>query len=221
MKIYACYSIYNNADYLFASLATVSPHVDKVIVVDGKYHSYPGTTIQSNDLTPLLLTKYRELYPDKLIYVPATDWKTQVDKRNAYLDLVPENAWLFIVDGDEIPYGQIGELRETLEKHNERMVIAIPVVTSDSIKYYPRIIKKKEGMRYKHYHWNINYEGKNILINHDPARIAPRILNLIHFKEYRPKEVLSAKEEYTQSLEKWNEREFIDQEMIDAIERMT
>jgi hypothetical protein len=89
----------------------------------------------------------------------------QVMYRNVYLDEVPENSFLLILDSDEQLCGEIELLdyQMQLMKINQILVTHIAEIAPHKIKSCPRLILKKEGMRYHHKHDNIQYNGENIL----------------------------------------------------------
>ena len=169
-KIYACYNIYKNADYLAASVHSIAPWVDKVILIDGRYIDFPARNMDLYHGT--VLWDLAQIYKDKIHLVERPVWEDQVEKRNAYLDLVPEGAWMIVIDGDEIPFGHIWDLRAWLEELDSdenpvKEVVSCPrtdidavacfVTNIDKYEWYPRIIRKREGMKYEDYHYKLMY----------------------------------------------------------------
>lgn len=151
-EIYACYIVYNEADKIAMSLISIVPHVDKVVIIDGAFAHVNFVHPESTDGTKEIAEK---LCGKKLIWVDCPKdgdkyipWKTQVEKRNAYLRRVPLNSWFIIVDADVIVTGDIkklfDELRES-DSYNGYKMLAVkmmnfyPVLSKDSRKVPPFI----------------------------------------------------------------------------------
>jgi hypothetical protein len=217
MKIWACYITYNNADYLAASLTTIRHAVDKIIVVEGRYPEYPRFV----DRTEVILFEFQCTYPDKLTVVD-TDRMNQIDKRNKYIELVPDNDWMLILDGDHIPFGSLELLKGEIEKIDAKGITRISLMVEDGkdAKYHPMLIKKRAGMRYEGHHWNLMCDGYNAI--HYPmgseAKIDSSIIKIMHFRDYRHADVIRAKEIfYQKSDERAAEKESIKKYMFEEM----
>lgn len=217
--IYACYCVYDNNDFLRASLCVIQEFVDHIIIVDGRYHDYPETP-------GYVLDNFKN-YPFAGVGdgFEGTVWSNQVEKRNAYVNAVPNSTdevsnWMLIIDGDEIPFGDaLHEIRDYVDKRPSDILFGIPLVNPDKLTWIPRLIKKMEGMQYVDFHHNLQYKGVNLL---GPSKfkipmLPPRIINLMHMKTFRPDWTKQAKQMYMASPEKAREKEIIDQRQIDAI----
>ena len=119
-KVYGTYLVYNSAKTLGLSLSTIVSYVDKVIIVDGAFEDYPHEYPQSTDRTKEIA---EEICGDKLIWVDCNtkngefiSWIGQVAKRNAYLKLVPTNAWFYVMDADVILAGDVEQAFQFLRK---------------------------------------------------------------------------------------------------------
>lgn len=198
-KIWACYVVYNNADYLGASFESLIRFVDYIIVIDGRYQTYPAynNTDWSTDGTNEIIHDYLLKY-DNIICVPCPvgGWETQVQKRNAYLSRVPVGDWILVNDGDEIlscrdwPAAR----KEIDECYEDGRALV-------SVRYYSdrfRLFVKTEGMAYKDYHWNVDDgNGRNIVNLVEAATYAKKpIKNMttIHMKHQREERVIKDKE---------------------------
>ena len=109
MKIYDCFTFYNEFDLLEIRLRELYDHVDHFVLVEA------DRTFQ-NRVKPLLYQENKERYAqwaDKIIYVPVTDmpqgdnaWTREEHQRNAIMrgcgDAAPEDI-IIISDCDEIP----------------------------------------------------------------------------------------------------------------------
>lgn len=151
-KIWACYIVYNNVDYLRASLETVLPYVDRAIVVDGRYRTYPGDEWHSTDGTLDIIKDMG----DKVTLVPAQEWESQVEKRNVYMDMVPNGDWIFVIDGDELMFGNNKQLKNEIAQLDSKIIRFRQENVDGSVRIRAKLFKKEEGLRYRGYHFNIN-----------------------------------------------------------------
>lgn len=209
--IWACYNTYHNADYLAASLYTIAPFVDKIIVVEGRYPEYPET---KEDLTGRIIYQFHLQYPDKLYHMVLKPC-SQIYKRNIYVNQVPDGDWMLIIDGDEIPFGNLRYLRRIVEAYDDNGIEHVSIKRDDltESKYHPRLIKKKEGMQYKGHHFYLDCNGKNAL--YPTYRALCKDIKLIHFADYRGDEVINARQQfYHNSKERELEQESIDISMM-------
>jgi hypothetical protein len=151
-KIYACYIVYDEADKIAMSLNSIIPYVDKVVIIDGAFASLNFVHSESTDGTKEIAEK---ICGDKLIWVdcPKTEekyvpWNNETEKRNAYLECVPLDAWFYIMDADVIVTGNVAKLFNELRGNNTyngdemiavRMMNFYPVLSEDSRKTPPKI----------------------------------------------------------------------------------
>ena len=203
-KIWACISVYNNEYYLRSTLVSIKYLCDGVIIVDGKYTTYPGTSHNSTDGTLEIIRSFRYHWNDffdegiHFIPTPGLGWKTQVEKRNAYLEKVPVGDWVFVIDADEILLNRnwkdtVQELEPLYDQGR-----ALIKITNYSDRF--RLFVKKEGMKYEGYHWNIldPKTGKNVndLVDASMHLYGKpmKSLELIHMKWQRSNRVFADKE---------------------------
>ena len=121
--MYACYIVYNNERTIRRSLKTVLPHVDKVIMVDGAFKDYPHFYPFSTDRTHYIA---KRMCGDKLIWRKCSKsqwfglrlmpWRTQIDKRNKYLKLIPKDTWFIVLDDDTYLTGEVGRELKFVEE---------------------------------------------------------------------------------------------------------
>lgn len=139
--VYACYCIYNEEQFLRQSLQSIIDFVEKVIIIDGVWSTYPSNAYASTDKSKKIA---QEVCGDKLIWVDAPDggWRTQVEKRTQYLNLVPDGEWLFVIDGDEILHGDIKAQFKKIERNKSLHICLVEVsfhVPYINGKYYNRL----------------------------------------------------------------------------------
>lgn len=139
--IQGCVICFNDTPALIerciTSLKTV---VDKVLVVDGAFATYPHDKPFSTDGT---LEKAKEL-ADKVIETDSA-WRSQIDKRNKYLTLKDETDYYLWLDTDEYIEGE-------LPKDLKDDYYAIQVVTNGIPEYQFRLFRHQKGIKYKKKH---------------------------------------------------------------------
>lgn len=168
-KTWAVVSVFNEISHLEKTLDSIRSSVDGIIVVDGAYKTFPytGNNGASDDGTIEFLLKYqREVYPGlEIVYAPEGGWETEMEKRTAYCDLVPEGDWLFIIDGDEelVAGGNHLNLLESFRQDRDfdLGIVLIHFINGDSSHYgeMGRLYKKKKGMKYDKSHSHVVYDG--------------------------------------------------------------
>lgn len=197
LKVIACYSVFNEADFLQASLSLIEPHVDEIWLVDGPYANFEHTESYSTDGTLTIIQSFSELHPKKIKLLASAEFPNQMAKRNTYLEKVAEGDWLFIIDGDELPWGNLHQLKTLL--HQEKYLVVnvllqhTPLLAAVPL---PRLIHKINGMKYKDHHAHIDLKGENILesSNVNIGQLYP--IHLIHLNAYRSAERQEKKDFY-------------------------
>lgn len=153
-EIYACYIVYNEADKIAISLNSIISYVDKIVIVDGAFAYLNFMYPESTDGTKEIAEK---ICGDKLIWIDCPKkekkyipWNNQIEKRNAYLERVPLNAWFYIMDADVIVTGDISKLFNELRENDTyrgdeiiavRMMNFYPVLSENSREVPPKIIQ--------------------------------------------------------------------------------
>jgi len=189
--IIACYSVFNDMPILKESIESVSPYVDKIIVVDGAYREFPHKDFRSTDGT---LEYLKSIEKVELIEAKSA-WKDQISKRNATL-IGSVGDWYLVIDGDEIWTGDF-------RLPSADVGIIKCKRTSDGAKYdRARIFKHIEGLHYegKHY-WLVDKNGKtfSLLADSGLRYSAERLFNrpsIIHKDDKRDYERMMAKKKY-------------------------
>lgn len=203
LKVYACYIVYNNEHTIIASLKSIVPYVEKIIMVDGAFKDYPHEIPFSTDYTKELAQK---ICKDKLLWIGCNGkaWIGDPTKRNVYLRLIPNDKWFIALDGDEVIRGKIREELERIEKTNYTCVgvhlynynpkwrgsgLTIPREAWNSLEWVKNhgvkasIYRKREGMTYRIHHSSIYIGDKNIsYIQHVLNGVD--IVNMKHTRTY-------------------------------------
>ena len=185
--IQGCVICYNDTPALvercLKSLRTVA---DTLLVVDGPFESYPHEANASTDGT---LEKAREL-ADEVITRPVA-WRSQMDKRNAYLTLKNIHDYYLWIDTDEYIEGKLPELKEDY--------YAIPVVTDGNSEYQVRCFRNQKGLKYKKKHSWLWLDGNIVSQDISNSNIVKLdTVRIIHTPNARTQEKLEKDLVYTQ-----------------------
>lgn len=170
MGITACIVFYNDRDLLEKCLNSLQGKVDRIVLVDGAYEDFPHEIPWSTDGSVELAKQYGT------VVETSVPWKTEVDKRNFYLQFVPDDEYFLVIDTDE-------ELCSSIEPEGKGLNV---IIEPDGGKPYswPRVFKKTPGWHYYKTHmtykdneglvyWN-NFKTSQILIKHHQNRSEER-----------------------------------------------
>ncbi|MCJ7768352.1 hypothetical protein MUP79_08180 [Candidatus Bathyarchaeota archaeon] len=131
MKIIACYSVWNEERLIAESLRSVKAYVDGYVIVDSVYSSNPIQATHSTDKTREVCE--RTCAPLSLTYLESADKTSIKIARERYLKAVPEGDMVFVIDGDEVLYGNhsdILSLFESMRTGKIQKALSIPVYTT-------------------------------------------------------------------------------------------
>lgn len=108
MKIHALLSWYEESPtFISACVASIAPHVDHVIAVDGAYQNFPDARAKSDRLqaeTIMAICDAADIACT--IHQPATPWRgNEVEKRNHLFKIAsafsePFTDWYWVIDAD-------------------------------------------------------------------------------------------------------------------------
>lgn len=136
-KIVACYAICNEASTIAESIRSIKAYVDQIVVIDAAFVSnpldFPPGAAHSTDGTRGIVEAIARMTPAlPLTYLEASSKMTQLAARNAYLNLVEPPDWVFVIDGDEVLYGDHAQILATLNAIRAGQLLhslAMPVYT--------------------------------------------------------------------------------------------
>lgn len=128
-----------------------------MIYPGGDYSPHMLFTLRVMTSIPFLEVKFRIVkagkFPHRLSRVEKNT--IQCERRQKYIDAVPNGEWLLIVDSDEIVGGALNTIPYliAIAEHNNVDVMALRAVEIDSTteasrSYYPRLMKKQPNLIY-------------------------------------------------------------------------
>lgn len=130
-EIVACYAVANEEDHIAESVRSVKAYVDRYVVVDSIFESNPDPATHSTDDTRRRIEV--AAYPKPVNYIEADRKLTEVVARNTYLQAIELPDWAFIIDGDEILYGDYGKIVDLFERVRAGVQlgpVSLPVYTT-------------------------------------------------------------------------------------------
>lgn len=163
----ALIKVYNEAQFISASLISLKNCVDKIVVVDGAYELYYRNFKKfderakpwSTDGTLEIIQGMKGL-PELHLIRCEKPWINQVEKLNLMMDQTEPGEWFFIIDGDEMVIGSFEKAMEEI-LGSGCVIGRLPLVNLgadiDRLHYYwhPRIFLKQKGMHYEGTHWQL------------------------------------------------------------------
>jgi hypothetical protein len=200
-KLWACLSIFQEADHIERTLQFASSWADAFIILDGAYRTFPNAGHgPSTDGTIEKIKQFRDsLENQKPCIIESHLWDSQIEKRNRYLELVPDDDWVMVVDGDfkTTFYGNgYKEYQENLitrrfDAFQCRVVQQCGAQLMDWHWGNPLLFRKIHGLHYKYNHYSIYDEQERLFV---PQTHPMRELELMvlesprsqeHFKQIR------------------------------------
>jgi hypothetical protein len=137
-QIVACYAICDEADTIAESVRSLKAYVDRFVVIDSSFLSNPKPATHSMDGTRLIVEALCASPPARpLIYIASDAKLLQYYARNAYLELVPTDDWVFVVDGDEVLYGDYYATHELFDQLRAPRPQPLPQPLGEPEPFYP------------------------------------------------------------------------------------
>lgn len=140
MALIAGLIYYNEADFLPMVLESLEGKIDEIIAVDGKLLGFMGHGFLSSDGSTELIEDAGGKVYGGVIY------KTEMDKRQVYIDKAKNGDQILIIDADEILRGYLPLMHD---------FYVIPVHSFYETAWRLRLIKKTQGLHYGFAHWKL------------------------------------------------------------------
>jgi len=122
--VVACYIVLNEEEYIAASLESIYPLADRIVIVEGG-NDYAvaaglcGPDKRSSDGTLEEIESFADL--EGKIELVTGMWRDKAEQRNAYAEHLNPGDWMLLMDGDEVFY-EVGLWRLSALMH-ERDII--------------------------------------------------------------------------------------------------
>jgi glycosyltransferase involved in cell wall biosynthesis len=193
-KLWACLSIFQEADVIDETLRAANHWAEGFVVLDGAYKNFPEAGDgPSTDETLRIVERFRDsIAANRPFIIESKLWEDQVAKRNRYLELVPDDDWVMIVDADFriIFYGNGYEEYKTnlteqkWQAFQGRVIMRTPLgILLDYHWGNPFLFRKLPGLHYKFNHYSI-YDADGFMFI--PPRYRMKEIELAIFEAQRP-----------------------------------
>ncbi len=146
---------FNEARFIRGAIFSLQKYVDRILVVDGAYENFPHRDPRSTDGTIEIAEK-----AGAEVIRNHTAWKSQIDKRNKYLELCGPGDQILHLDCDErlVCDKKIG-LRFLKGHIAYRINVSDPPYKDNA---WIRFFDWSENLRYKGAH-NLLFRGDNLI----------------------------------------------------------
>jgi len=206
--MFAIIKVYNDVQFIVAAVESIKRFVEGIIVGDGAYELYyevykkhfKHAKVTSTDGSIEVLKHLGDLPDIQFLRVPPKGWKNQVEKMNALLQAVPEDAWFLDLNADEMLVGDVAKgFREITE--SGCITGRVPLVNLgcdiDRLHYFwhPRIWKNIPGTHFEGTHWQIRDKYGRIIESDYPVWWTQDMV-MCHFKPLKPRVRLQPHLEY-------------------------
>ena len=103
MLITVCLAVWNEENSVAESIRSTKAYADRFVVIDSAFLTNPAPGTHSTDRTREVCE--RVCHPVPLTYIESPVRLAEQEARNLYMDEVAEGDWVFVIDGDEVLYG--------------------------------------------------------------------------------------------------------------------
>ena len=218
--IVAGYCIYRDDQFLRSSLDSICMYVNAVVLWDGRFldfkeipedHTYEIISDVCQRFDPRWFTG--DTMTQKFVYVnteAAFGPMLEAEKRDLMFQTIRDGGFLFIIDGDEVPIGDVKAGLDFVRANSEKKSFWVYVEEEGNPGWKPRIIKVEKGMHYGANHWTILDYKNNVVTD---STYTPKLehAQITQFKIYNFKRTgrrAQERQAYREALHsrKWNER---------------
>ena len=196
--IVACMIVFEGAATLGKCLHSITPFVDRLILVEGAYAGR-SDHIESQDETLLLARNFPK---PRVIQKPyGVYYQSEIHARSQYLleGYLNSGDWCFVIDADEYIESGIEETLEFLQNSKAPYHSVHRVHYDKSLPGYARtlgervqLFRYEPGMRYVRNHYTIQYSDGQVI----PLRASSVPLVIVHDKRLVPASYLAETDRY-------------------------
>ena len=203
--VVACYIVLNEEEYIAASLESIYPLADRIVIVEGGNEYAVAAGLCGPDKRSMDGTLDEiESFPDAegKIEVVTGMWRDKAEQRNAYADRLNPGDWMLLMDGDEVFY-EAGLWRLSALMHERKIIRPMfdlfwndfETLGTGIWDAFPQVkaVRWKQGYRYRDHNCPCDARGRLIAGANDgllPERL------YAHYAWVKPIEKLRRKAAY-------------------------
>lgn len=210
-KMIGCIIACNEEEFLEAAVDSISPVIDKwIIVIGGNEYAYQSGMCDSKgypkDKTLEISKKLVKKYGGLVIEPPNRLWKDKVEMRNEYAKLLKQNEWMFMLDGDEVyKPNQLYRIQELMREGYECFILNfwtfwnnVNTIGTGVWDNYPqeRIVKWQKGYHYSGKNHLFVSDVNNNLVRNKVKTFSGKERLFYHYSWVRPLQKIKQKRDY-------------------------
>jgi hypothetical protein len=185
MKLYALLCAYNCDETFFDCLTALAYFVDVILILEGRWIGYEGTSLVSTDDTRNEFLRFISSQPwntkVELRYMAMTEQMHQYEARNFLVEQVPEGDWFLMVDSDEIFTSWARDTVKLLTSLTVEGTRGLCIYSYDEVEKtqsgrrmdLPKMFRKTKGMHMTKNHRYYDDDSGPIVYNHRDFPEAP------------------------------------------------
>jgi len=206
-EVVACYIVLNEEEYLAASIESVYPLANRIIIVEGGNDfavraNWCGPDKRSTDRTLEVIAGLTD--PEGKIELIQGAWRDKTEQRNAYAARLRPGDWMLLMDGDEV-FGEDGLWRLSYLMHHHEVIIpsfwsfwndfrTVGAGRWDAVEQV-KVVRWREGDHYRSHTVPCDAAGRPVTMNGRPKlRTGERLF--FHYSWVKPVAKLRRKAEY-------------------------
>jgi len=205
-EVVACYIVLNEEEFIQASIESVYPLADRIVIVEGgnDYAVAAGLCKPDKRSTDATVERIKALPdPDGKIELIQGAWRDKAEQRNAYAERLKPGDWMLLMDGDEVFY-ESGLWRVSYFMHHHELIQPqfdlfwndFHTVARGIWDSFPQIkaLKWREGYHYRDHNCPCDKNGNRVTASVRIKTVKERLY--AHYSWVRPVEKLRRKAAY-------------------------
>ena len=204
--VVACYIVLNEEEYIQASIESIYPLADRIIIVEGGNDyavaaGWCGVDKRSTDATVERVKSVAD--PENKIELIQGAWANKAEQRNAYAERLQPGDWMLLTDGDEVFY-EHGLWRLSHLMHKHRIIMPsydvfwndFQTVAGGVWLNFPqvKVLRWREGYHYRDHNCPCDKHGRLVTTLCKPFETNEKLY--AHYAWVKPLDKLRAKAAY-------------------------
>ena len=205
-NVVACYIVLNEEEYIQASIESVYPLADRIIIVEGgnDYAVAAGLCGPDKRSTDATIDRIKAIDdPGGKIELIQGAWKDKAQQRQEYAKRLTPGDWMLLMDGDEVFYANAIWRLSYLMRQHDVILPAFDLLWNDFETVgtgvwdeFPqvKVVRWREGYHYRDHNCPCDARGRLIVRNARRPNVPERLY--AHYAWVKPIEKLRRKAAY-------------------------